>query len=294
MNFPKSGRRWSICAISFLYVLFAWLLPAIAQEKAEELKSTVAEPPKPSVTVAADVLNQYIFRGVALSRGDTPVIQPSIAASYLGFTLNVWGNLDTRQSTNNPLLPVSAGGFVKNDKNARWNETDITLSYSKELFKNFTATAGTTYYQLSNSRFDAYELYGGIGYAFPWFILGFTTYKEITHTPGWWMQFDITKSIPIPCYEGMSLDLGASFGYQILEDNDTTLNLNGDLGDYSEFQSATLQAALKIPVHKNVTIAPKVGVALPLSSAASRFIEANSWDKQDIHVFGGLNVTASF
>ncbi|MEM5790237.1 MAG: hypothetical protein AAGU11_23200, partial [Syntrophobacteraceae bacterium] len=264
----KTSPTRSILAFSTLLILVllssGQTFTAWAQERALE-PPPAAEPAGPSATVSADILNQYVFRGVALSRGDTPVIQPSISASYLGFALSIWGNLDTRQSTNNPLLPVSAGGFLKDDKNARWNETDITLSYTREICKDFSVTFGNIYYQLANTRFDAYELYGGLSYALPWFTVAVTSFKEITHTPGWWVQLDLTKSFPLSFYEGMSLDVGASFGYQIFEDEDSTLDLGGNTGSYSEFHSGTLQAALKIPLHKYVTIAPKVGVAFPLT-----------------------------
>src|SRR5208283_5545500 len=81
-----------------------------AQEAKEPAKAAVTEPPpvtaapaasaeqkveEPAVTGTASVsfLNQYIFRGYQLGK-DSLIIQPSLGASYKGFTANFWGNID--------------------------------------------------------------------------------------------------------------------------------------------------------------------------------------------------------
>jgi hypothetical protein len=233
------------------------------------------------------VLSQYIFRGVAFSR-NSAVFQPSASVSLYGFTANIWSNIDSHQSTNNPNI------FLKN-RSVEWNETDFTLSYTRELFKNFSATVGTVYYRLENSAFDAFEVYGGASYTFPWLTVAFTMYREVSHFPGWWFQLDLTKSFPLPYIDGMSLDLGATLGYLVLEDKlKTVLDLAGNTGSYSEPHSGTVQAALKIPFAKYFTVAPKIGLAFPLTGEASDYIKGNSWDKEDVHFFGGFNVTANF
>ncbi|MHC1728748.1 MAG: TorF family putative porin [Syntrophobacteraceae bacterium] len=286
MNLPTFYKKWLLCTALVYLIFFSCLMPA----GAEEPKAPEESAPKLTATVGADVLSQYIFRGVALSN-DSAVIQPSVTVAYAGFALNMWGNFDTEQRNRNPNLV----GFVKRNGKPVWNETDFTFSYTREIFKDFSLTGGTIYYVLNNARFNAQELYLGATYTLPWFTVAFTSYREISHTPGWWLQLDLTKSIPLPIFcEGTSLDLSASLGYQIFNDEDTTLDLAGRLGDYSEFHSATLGAGLKIPVWKTVTITPKIGVALPLTGASSNFIEGNSFDKDDTHVFGGINIAASF
>jgi hypothetical protein len=274
-------KKWFIGVLLCEFLMLAWLVPARADEKPPE-------EPKPTASLSTDILSQYVFRGVAFSR-DSAVIQPSMTFGYEGFALNIWGNFDTRQKTHNPNLAPK-----NNDGNPAWNETDVTFSYTRELFKDFSVTAGSVYYSLQNAAYDAFELFGGVSYTLPWFTAGVTAYREVSHTPGWWVQLDLSKSFPISCYEGMALNVGATFGYFILEDSDTVVNLAGDLGDYSEWHSATLQASLTVPVCKYVTVAPKLGLALPLTNAASDFIKGNSFDKEDIHVFGGVNLTASF
>jgi hypothetical protein len=90
------------------------------------------------------------------------------------------------------------------------------------------------------------------------------------------------------------VDLGASFGYLVLLQNDNTLNLAGATGTYSDFHTCQLTADVKFPVGKYITIAPKVGLWLPLTDAAANYLEANSLDSDSIHFYGGINLTATF
>jgi len=88
--------------------------------------TTVAEADKEDVdrpTASLDVafLSQYIWRGYGLSR-DSLVIQPSVTAGYKGFSLNLWGNLDTSFQGGKDYA-----GDYKDD--SKWNETDMTFSY---------------------------------------------------------------------------------------------------------------------------------------------------------------------
>ena len=107
-----------------------------------------------------------LFRGTAQSKSSA-VIQPAVTASYAGFSANVWGNFDTVRHSSNPFLSVDP-----NRGNAKWSETDFTLSYTRELFKDFSVTVGDVYYSLQTPfPFDLNEVYGGVSYNFPWFTL---------------------------------------------------------------------------------------------------------------------------
>lgn len=272
----KKLRSRGVGALLVFFVAFMGLVCGTAPAGADE--QGACEDVKLTGSGSVDFLSQYIWRGYALSAGSA-VMQPSFTLGSHGFSFNVWGNFDTAQEL------FSQG--------AKWNETDFTGSYSRELFKNFTGTVGTIYYNLPNGRFDALEVYGGVAYAFPWFTVGFTTYREVTHTPGWWMQLDLSRNFPLP-WCGMSVDLGMTFGYLVLLDDDTLVHPSGRLDSYSAFHSGTLNAGLRIPVLKWLTLTPKIGFAFPLTGEAADIIEANSWDGESTHVFGGLNITAAF
>ena len=272
-------KRFNAFAIIFLagFMLFSVVAPALAQETtpAAPAAPAPAADEKLGFTASVDFLNQYVFRGIA-SSADSMVIQPSLTYTWKGFSINVWGNLDTDQK------------FFDRDE-AKWNETDLTISYSREVYKNLTLNGGFVRYFFHNVDYDALEIFAGASYALPFQITtAFTLYRELTDYPGWWFQFDITKNFPLPCY-GMSFDLGASMGYMILEQHSPTI-----AADYSEWHSATITGALHIPVGKYITISPKGGIAFPLTNAASDAIKAGSWDGDDVHPFGGVNITAAF
>ena len=67
------------------------------------------------------MLSAYIWRGQELSR-DSVVVQPAATLSYKGFSVNIWGNLDTK--------PYSA---TDAKYGAKYTETDFTISYSRKL-----------------------------------------------------------------------------------------------------------------------------------------------------------------
>jgi hypothetical protein len=292
MDSSRIRKSILVCIILFLTVFFPFMTVRADDQKAPD-EQKAPEPAKPSVTLSTDILSQYIFRGAAQSKSSA-VIQPSVTVTYLGFSANFWGNFDTSRNSNNPLL-VMPSDQVGNPK---WSETDFTFSYTRELCKDFSFVIGDVYYGMQNplNKYDLNEIFAGVTYNFPWFSTAFTAYREVTHNPGLWLQLDLTKSIPLAMIcEGASLDLGASFGYLILNRaSTTTLDLQGDTGYYSDFHTAQLTAGLKIPVCKLVTISPKVGLWLPLTNDAENYLQANSVDSKATHFYGGINATASF
>ena len=291
MNLSKIGKRLLVCMVLFLTVSFPFMAALAEDQKAPD-DQKAPEPPKPSATLSTDILSQYIFRGAAQSK-DSAVIQPSFTASYAGLSVNVWGNLDTARNSNNPNLVLPSGQAG----NAKWSETDLTVSYTKELCKDFSVLIGNVYYslQVPLSNFDQDEVFGGVSYNFPWFTSAFTAYGEVTHTVDVWFQLDLTKSIPVDCLcKGATLDFGASFGYLVLLHDNNVLDLAGTTGNYSDFHTAQLTADVKFPVGKYVTVSPKIGVWLPLTANASDYLEANSLDSNSTHVYGGINLSATF
>lgn len=262
-----SGLR--VLAVTIGMVLCLSLNQAWGDEQKPAPPAETALPAEdnPTASVSVDVLSQYIFRGVALS-ADSAVFQPTMTLGYKGLSLAVWGNFDTNEK-------LYTGG-------ARWNETDFTLSYTREIVKNLTGTIGYIYYALDNSPDNSNEFFFGLSYAFPWFNIGVTAYREFVSYPGWWMQIDLSKNFKLPWYD-MNVDVGASFGY-----------LDSETQHFANFHSGTLLAALNIPINKYFTISPRVGFAFPLTGEGADNIIANSWDGQDCHVFGGIRFMASF
>ena len=97
----EAKRSWGMRGV-FMVGLCAWMLLGanIAKAQSQQYEAPKEAPkeeePRPTASVYVDFLNQYVWRGYALSDAHKGmVIQPSVTASYRGFSLNVWGNFDT-------------------------------------------------------------------------------------------------------------------------------------------------------------------------------------------------------
>jgi hypothetical protein len=288
--------KWFI-VMGLIFSLMMWWAPAVLADeatiekpaaKAEEPK----EPEKPQWSLQNDMLSQYVWRGIALSRNSI-VMQPSLTVTYMGISFNVWNNFDLREQ--NPYSLTRP-----NDKKAHWNETDLTFSYSREVFTNFTLTGGTIIYLLSSadSAYNSVEIYAGADYKTPWFNFGANVYREVAHFPGTFLQWYIHRAFDLPWIEGMNLDLMASWSAEFSNDKAAypVFNSSGDLENkfYQSMHAGYLGATLNIPVGKYVVVAPKIQYWYGLGGQSTGTLNALSWDAQHNHILGGLNVTVNF
>ena len=271
--------------IMALFLLLSFSLPALAQEKKEEKEETkpaVAEEkkeePKPYFSGAVAGLSQYIFRGYEQSKNSI-VIQPSLTVGYQGFEANLWGNLDTNDQ------------YTKANK-ANWNETDLTLSYTRE-FGPVKLTGGYIYYALEGVD-DSQELYLKIGGNF---LLSPTLsiYREIANYPGWYFNLGVSHSVNLT--KEITLDLGASIGYQ-LSDTDKIVQYNSNLqpttSKYNALHDGNLTVGLTIPFAKYFTVKPVISYSLPLSDDAKYRIQGTSLSNKYDFLYGGVILTAAF
>ncbi len=257
--------------------------PAAGQAKAEVAPGPAGD--KVEVLVGVDILSQYVFRGIALSR-DSAVLQPSFTITYKGLSANIWGNFDTNER--NPY-----GIHSPNRNNPKWNETDFTLSYSREVLKNFTLTAGVIYYALDGNTAldDSFEIFGGFACKFPWFEVAFTAYREVSHLPGWYLQWSISRNFSLP-FAGATLDLLAAWSAVL--SNDRAAFPTKDGGYYRDVNAGLISASLNIPVGQYVKISPKIQYWYALGGESTFVIRNLSWDRTHNHILGGVGVTASF
>ena len=125
-------REWGkIISACVLTVIFMLAVVTLVQ----------AEGDKPSVDVSAAVMSSYVSKSLQLTRNSI-VFQPSMTVGLSGFSVNLWGNLDTH-----PYFP----GQEKLNDSSNWTETDMVLSYSKAFDKVNTAVT-YYYYGLAGSR----------------------------------------------------------------------------------------------------------------------------------------------
>jgi len=239
----------------------------------------MAEEDKPTASADVGVFDKYVWRGYELS-DDSVVIQPSITMSYKDFSLNLWGNLDTR---------------MDNDTHSnQFNETDMTLSYDKE-FGPVCLGVGYIYYGLDDAD-DSEEIYLSIGIDT---ILSptLTAYRETAHLPSWYFIFAVSHSFELP--KDITLDLAGSVGYYYADNADDFAEYNSQLEDsndpYRSFHDGLVSIGLTIPLTEYMTLSPVVSYSFPLTGDADNHIAAvNPYSDDSDYVYGGATVSIAF
>ncbi len=260
------------CMVFVGFVLQGSLFAEEAQTSAATATSPAPEKPKEPeparVTGNASVAfyNQYIFRGYEIGKSGL-VIQPSLTASYKGFSVTFWGNVDTNERN-------TASAVFSNEGRKGWNETDYTLSYTYPIGK-LALTGGYTYYALKYAE-ETEELWLTAALD----ILtkpSLSIYQDIQSYKGTYFNLAFAHSFALP--RDITLDLGASFGYEIGESNywKTYDTLTGDYtgSKYSGFHDGMVKAGLTIPVTKAFSVQPVVQYWFPLSKGAKKTYGTN-------------------
>lgn len=277
-------------------ILMLGLQPLAAQETAEATATSApsaVEEDKPTASFGVDFLTSYVWRGFALSRNSL-VIQPSMTVGYKGFFVNIWGNFDTDEKC--PYIQRSG---------AKWNETDFTFGYSRDVYKGeivktLTINVGGIYYSYDGTLYpqgDSFELYYGLAADFDWFKLSVMGNSEVSHYPGTWLTVGLSRVFKLPYYES-TLELGNNYIFLFSRDNVSfphgPFSDAGSTKAFSGPLAGQLYATLNIPVHQYITVSPKVGFWYGLGGNSTELLRFGSWDSKHNHVYGGLNLTFSF
>lgn len=227
--------------------------------------SALAEEEKPTADLTVGAYSDYVWRGWILS-DDSIVIQPSMTVGYKGFSFNLWGNLDTD-------LSEELGGQGE----AKWNETDMTISYGGSAGM-VGYSLGYIYYALDGTA-DTQEIYGDITVDT---LLSPTlaVYRDIDSFEGWYITLAVSHSIAMT--DTISLDLGAKAGYYDLDDG------------YSALHDGTLSASVSFAVNDYISITPELYYSFPLSNdAEDEFKASNPGGDEDV-IYGGVSANFSF
>src|SRR5271157_2570499 len=243
--------------------LFAEEVKTTVETKANlEPVKTVQEEDKVTGEIDLSVLSAYIWRGQELSR-DSVVVQPAVTVSYKGFSLNVWGNLDTR--------PYSAADAKYA---ANYTETDYTISYSKK-FGILMVTPGYIYYGLGapyaggTAPPDSQELFLTLGLDT---ILQpkLTAYKEIDHYHQWYFLMGVSHTIEFN--KIISLKLAASASYLLSTDETTYAKYDNNslatTDKFNNFHDGTATVSVHIVVYKTLSVTPIISYVFPLCDDA--------------------------
>jgi hypothetical protein len=282
-------------SLSVVYAEEQPAAPPAAPAAAAPEAAAPAAPAAPAVTgsAAMSILNRYIFRGYELSSGSA-VFQPSLTINYAGFSASLWSNIDSNQHQTQSFAPV-----VTSRGHNNYNETDLTLNYTFNIDK-LALTGGFVYYGTEYAP-ETEELYVSATYdmiAHPTLAI----YRDINHYPGTYFNLSFSQSIPV--YKEVTLDLGASVGYEAGSANywNTYVPNMGYIGGkYSAFHDGMLKAGFTIPVTKLFSIQPVVQYWFPLSDDANKTVsdkfginQFNPNGHLDQTVVYGLNMTFNF
>ncbi len=263
-----------------------------------------AEEDKPTAELSVSGLSQYIWRGYENTRNSI-VVQPSMTVAYKGFSVNLWGNLDTK-----PYSQTNA------NYSSTWTETDLTLAYNR-TFGKVNAGLGYIYYGLGAANPggvkppDSQEVFATVGLN-TLLTPTLTAYKEIDHYKQWYFLLGVSHVFEFN--KTVSLKLGASASYLLSDYADAALyNAGGGYGGYpkftdtyqatddkfSNFHDGVITASLPISLAKYLTLAPTLSYSFPLSNDAkdeikARGKKANPADNDSSFLYGGLTMTLSF
>jgi len=264
-----------------------------------------AEEEKPTGDFTTAVLNQYVWRGYEVSRNSV-VIQPSMTIGYKGFSVNLWGNMDSK--------PYSAGDSVYSNT---WNETDLMLSYTKTLGL-FNVGGGYIYYALGAlnkdalKRADSQELFATVSLN-TLLTPTLTAYKEIDRYKQWYFLLGISHAFELSPV--VSLKLGATASYLLSTYADATLfNMGAGYGGYpkfdtnaaatndkfSNFHDGTITASIPIKATGKITLTPTLSYIFPLTSAAKDEMKGQGLkggapaDRDSAYFSGGISASFSF
>jgi hypothetical protein len=250
--------------LATIFILFVFVTGVYAEEQAPvaaPAPATAAAPAAPAPDVTGSVsfagLNKYIFRGAEISARSV-VLEPSVTINYKGFSLNVWGNIDTDQHATQVFVPGKDGS---GEGHKSFNETDLTLSYTYNIDK-LALTGGYIYYGTEYAQ-QTQELYVSTTYdmiAHPTISI----YRDIDANPGWYVNLSVSQSLPVAKMPNgdMTVDLGASFGYYNIS------SLTPANKTYSALHDGMVKVGLTVPVAKNVVVQPITQYWFPLSGKA--------------------------
>ncbi|MEE9911702.1 MAG: hypothetical protein K4571_08255 [Deltaproteobacteria bacterium] len=237
--------------------------PKAAEPKAAEAKAAEQkQEDKVTGEIAAAFLSAYIWRGQEMTR-HSAVIQPSITASYKGFSANIWGNLDTRPY-----------GAAEEKNSANFTETDVTLSYSRK-FGIVQVGGGYIYYGLSGAAAggadlnDSQEVFISVGLDT---ILAptLTVYKEFDHYHQWYATLGVSHTFAL--HEKIGLKLAGSVSYLKSEDSATYPKFDSNslatTDKFNNFHDGVVSLSLPVNVISSLTVTPTVSYVFPLSDDA--------------------------
>ncbi|MEI7637412.1 MAG: hypothetical protein WCJ37_08915 [Syntrophus sp. (in: bacteria)] len=281
------------------------ITPAEGTKKAEQK----TEEAKPTTDLTVSALSAYISKGDELSRNSI-VIQPQIVLGYKGFSLNIWGNLDTR-----PYLAETSN--YKGDKRHNWTETDLTLAYNQTFG---IVNAGIAYAYFGNAAYwnsdntgagpdqkDDQEVSLSLGLN-TFLSPNLKVARSFDSSQIWYVLLGLSHTFEINKVVGVNL---AASGSYLISQDDNRLKVNSDGTDrksdgsrndrYNNFHDAVVSLNFPIKPTSYLTITPQISYIFPMCDDAKYDMRSRSMqmdttfsDRQSAYLVGGASVALSF
>jgi hypothetical protein len=237
--------------------------------------TSIAEEPKVSGFASADIMSNYVWRGIKVS--NSWVVQPSVGIGYGGFAANIWGNYDS------DVAEATSNGDTGHGE---MSEVDITLSYTKSINK-LTLGGGYIYYAFDGFN-DTQEVFVTAAYD-TLLSPALTVYYDYDEGNGAFIIASIGHTFKLP--KDLSLKLGALASYNI---ENGIMGFDEDGDKFSNFYNAELNAALTIPITKAFSISPKLAYSFAISNDAKDAMRGLANDGRHDILYGGMNLTLNF
>jgi hypothetical protein len=161
-----------------------------------------------TVGLEADLVSRYVWRGLALSDG--PVLQPSVWASFAGFTLTPWVNVALHEDS----------------ARAGLNELDLALDYSRDVF-DLTVDPSFAMYLYPNQADAAPTGELAVALSYPVGPISIFTNQsvDLIATPGAYFG-DAGLSIESELARNLSVEASVRAGWASARFNDANLGVN--------------------------------------------------------------------
>lgn len=222
-----------------------------------------------TISAGAAFNSKYIWRGIDLV--DDPVFQPSLAASYGGLTLSIWGNMEITNS---------------NDEFGEFTELDYVADYTW-AWDTIALSVGVIHYQFPNvGPPTTTELYGAVALT-TLLEPTLTVYQDVDQADGTYISLCLGHTFEnvwsLSGGMAVSVNLSGSLGYG-------SSNFNGFYYGFDKeaFTDAMLSAALPIALSEQWTLTPSIYYTTLLDGGVR-----NGMDKDD-NVWGGFTVSRCF
>jgi hypothetical protein len=203
----------------------------------------------------------YAFYTKYVSRGFTndndPVLQSGIYAQYKGFTLTVWNSMD-----------------IRNREGDISDEVDYILDYTYSL-ESLSLTFGHAYFDYPGWNGYAKEFSLGAGY---------DTFLSPSIT---WMHDYVDREKG----GGDGDYIVVNAGHSIALDNETTLDLSGEIGYNSDYYidgtggHIGLGVGFTVPLTDKLTCSPSIQCSIPFGDLADE-----DMGDQKTRIYGGIIV----